>query len=898
MAALVVVLIAVLVAVLLVVHRRFTEMEERVAELTRRLYRLERAGEPLKPSAAPEMPPPLPMPTAVPEPVLVEPPPLPLAYARGSETRAPEPSLSDRIRQAMGNDEWEALVGGSILNKLGAVVLVIGIALFLAWSFSHITAAGRAGMAIAASATLLATGIWVETKAKYRAFSRGLIGAGWAALYATSYAIYALPAARIIENPFVGSVVMLLTAAAMILYSLRYRSQAVTAIAYFAAFAALAATPSTPFAVVSLIPLAVSILYLASVFEWHAMALFGMVATYATCISRGNSDVPLASTETLFLAYWILFEAFDLLRVSRRLDRHGLEWIFPLNSAAFLWLSYIAWAHHAPDRLWAAAACAAAMYLGDAIARAVIRPPSSFAERCTLLDRVAGGSYEGALMISAVLAGLAIVGRVPGVWQSAGLAMECELIYLAGVRLRAPFLRAFGGGAFAFSLASLAWHGAAGGTAPVLGHAVRGWTPGALFHAFLFYLNRGLFRASEVFSYAASGLTALVLAAECPRDFIGIAWLAFALVLLEAGLRLRRAEFRFQAYGVLALGAAAVVATHFGAFAKYPPAAVSVSFFAVAACAWLFTARTMRTASGRDATATLGTLFVLPAIWLVLPDAAAAICWAALAVAWVELGVHLPLRPFRLLGQAVTIPAVVFVLLMSQHRMTAAVPLAAALYYLWSRLRSGEESLSRVHLWSAAAVVLAAIATDAGWERISVGWTLFSLAVLLAGRRLSVPDFRWQSYLSALLAFSVAIWNSSPAAEAGSGKRIAVTAAVIATFYAAEFCAEGPARNMFSALGTVLLMALLWHEVSGGLLTVAYGVLGLALLAAGFPSRERTLRLEGLALLLACILKLFLYDLRSLETLYRILSFVALGIILLGVSWIYTRFRERLKRYL
>jgi uncharacterized membrane protein len=43
---------------------------------------------------------------------------------------------------------------------------------------------------------------------------------------------------------------------------------------------------------------------------------------------------------------------------------------------------------------------------------------------------------------------------------------------------------------------------------------------------------------------------------------------------------------------------------------------------------------------------------------------------------------------------------------------------------------------------------------------------------------------------------------------------------------------------------------------------------------------------------------LFLYDLRNLETLYRILSFVALGLILLSVSWIYSRFREQVEKLL
>jgi uncharacterized membrane protein len=46
------------------------------------------------------------------------------------------------------------------------------------------------------------------------------------------------------------------------------------------------------------------------------------------------------------------------------------------------------------------------------------------------------------------------------------------------------------------------------------------------------------------------------------------------------------------------------------------------------------------------------------------------------------------------------------------------------------------------------------------------------------------------------------------------------------------------------------------------------------------------------------VLKLFLYDLRELETVNRILSFIVLGLILVGVSWMYTRFRDRVQRYL
>jgi hypothetical protein len=106
-------------------------------------------------------------------------------------------------------------------------------------------------------------------------------------------------------------------------------------------------------------------------------------------------------------------------------------------------------------------------------------------------------------------------------------------------------------------------------------------------------------------------------------------------------------------------------------------------------------------------------------------------------------------------------------------------------------------------------------------------------------------------------------------------------------------------RNAWiSGVASALVAVLLWSKISGGMLTVAWRFEGLALLGCGFGLRERVLRLQGLAMLLVCILKLFLYDLRNLETLPRILSFVALGAIMLGVSWIYTRFRDQLKSLL
>ena len=129
---------------------------------------------------------------------------------------------------------------------------------------------------------------------------------------------------------------------------------------------------------------------------------------------------------------------------------------------------------------------------------------------------------------------------------------------------------------------------------------------------------------------------------------------------------------------------------------------------------------------------------------------------------------------------------------------------------------------------------------------------------------------------------------------------------MIASLYCAQLLAprnaaqgiERYARAFYSLLATLLLAILLFYEVSGGTLTMAWAAEALALLGAGFPLRDRVQRLSGLTLFMVCVLKLFLYDLRELETVNRILSFIVLGLILVGVSWMYTRFRDRIQRYL
>lgn len=64
-------------------------------------------------------------------------------------------------------------------------------------------------------------------------------------------------------------------------------------------------------------------------------------------------------------------------------------------------------------------------------------------------------------------------------------------------------------------------------------------------------------------------------------------------------------------------------------------------------------------------------------------------------------------------------------------------------------------------------------------------------------------------------------------------------------------------------------------------------LLSIALLAAGVKLPDRALRVAGLALLTATILKVFLVDASELEGVLRILSFLGLGIALIGIGKLY-----------
>ena len=164
--------------------------------------------------------------------------------------------------------------------------------------------------------------------------------------------------------------------------SLRYRSQAVTGLAYAIGFLTIALSPASSFALVGSIPLAGSLLFVAR--RLGRECLLSPVWSPPTGPTR--CDTAWAPTEAVsgqaaLVAYWLLFETFDLAALARTRAVAGLARpIFAVNACGFVGTS-LHWSGRMPDRIDLLFAAGGVLYLVSAVLRArFARPPRGEAE--------------------------------------------------------------------------------------------------------------------------------------------------------------------------------------------------------------------------------------------------------------------------------------------------------------------------------------------------------------------------------------------------------------------------------------------------------------------------------------------------------------------------------------
>lgn len=97
------------------------------------------------------------------------------------------------------------------------------------------------------------------------------------------------------------------------------------------------------------------------------------------------------------------------------------------------------------------------------------------------------------------------------------------------------------------------------------------------------------------------------------------------------------------------------------------------------------------------------------------------------------------------------------------------------------------------------------------------------------------------------------------------------------------------------SMATIIIFALLGDCIPTRWISVAWTIQAVAVFAIGLVSNSKAFRMIALAIICIILLRVITYDIMGLATIYKIITFICLGIILMSMSLIYSKFIKNSK---
>jgi hypothetical protein len=336
------------------------------------------------------------------------------------------------------------------------------------------------------------------------------------------------------------------------------------------------------------------------------------------------------------------------------------------------------------------------------------------------------------------------------------------------------------------------------------------------------------------------------------------------------------------------------------------------------------------------AAATLLAAFLM---WNVAATAAISLGWGLFGLTLLELAIPFPDRHLKIQGWLLLVAsfARIFIadLASTAHLGRIPVPvltvsLLAFVYYFAGYNTEDSPRVRVALLWFGTVSIAALLRFQLPLEWVAVGWAIVTVILYVLGRRFALT-FITQSYAMAIFAgircafdnfYQLGAWHFTTVRTATvSAAALLLYVLFVVTQYAKHNRSPEPPEatvtpeqwknvlgiwsliethpeHLFFFVPTILLTVLLSLEVRRGFLTAAWGLEALIVFLAVMKLDERTYRWFSLLLLLLCVGRIVTVDVWTLDALGRIVSFMALGAALLGVSFLYARHRETFRRVL
>lgn len=808
-------------------------------------------------------------------------------------TAHPRKSFSEWLRSTLPLEE---VLGMNLFAKIGIVLLVLGFALLGRVALISMGPVARVALIYVVGGVMLGGGIALENRERYRLVGRTGIGGGWALLFFTTYAMHHVAAMTVLSSNTLDCILMLLVAVAMVVHTLRYKSQLVTGLAFLLAFSTVALSQDSVYALVAGIILALGIVAIALRMSWFELEVFGIIASFANhfywlykLFPDGVAGHPFPQfwpSAIILILYWAVFRISYITRRIRTARDEAISTVAALVNTMSLLAVMKFQSIHPELAFYALLGLGAAEFILGQLPITRRRRPA-FA----LLTVI------GTLMIFAAVPFRFSGNNIAFFWMIAA-----EALLVAGIVQSETLFRRLGllaGLVTGALIVYEAWHIVdfrQHSDAPLIQNGVL-----LLTCSLLFYLNshfvghrwRQIFAGIDATfinlqSYLG-GITAFLgIWCVLTRDWTAIGWAALMVAAAYGTRHVHHKPLTAQASAFAVAVAVYALVENFHLESVYPhhvPARL-ITLPLLAAMfyltAWAFAGVDDIRVLPRTVSLWLGTSFLVLLVALEIAPAWVAPVWMAMAVV-LSLAAHrLHLRNLSFQEHLLAIGVVVQLIAAnldassSLDRYLPLIACATGLYAIsrWSALKdaSYRRPAAWMHTWAATAMLAALAWHESPQPWLAAIWAVFALALALIDRFFDVEEFPYQAHTLAFLAVLRAITLNlfTQAKWHGIDLRLITVCILVASLYAIarwvrlpDSLRDSDVRHLYTWTGSGLFAWMLWSELLPIAVALGIAIFGLMLFEFGSWRQQRQIRLQAYVALAAAFVRIFFVNLTA-----------------------------------
>ena len=830
---------------------------------------------------------------------------------------------------------FEMRLGTYWLVRAGIVMLLTGLAFFANYAYHHVVprlgAAGKISLLYLAGGLLLGAGAWWQrrnAKESLKNYAQVLFAGGLAAVYFTTYAAHHIEPLRVIGSALLDGALLLAWAGVIAWIADRRKSEVMALFAVGLAFYSSVITRVGDFTLYSNLILTIAAVVFLIRNRWASLSFAGLATSYAGYTFwrflhadgwRWAAPDERLYFGAIFLAsYWLVFTAATFLSRSEKLSGANRAAFLTLNNGAFFALFLLTMLQVHTGGFWKVSLGYGAVLVALAGLAKKILPSEPLTKNAYLT--------QGLLLVT-----LGFISKFAGLQLALVLGVESVVLFILGTQRSSAVLKFF---AFAAAALATGWC-----VANLKNFDMHGLCTGAGLGAFLifnaFWAHRqDAGKSPRPLRAEPSFFTLLAFASWLATTWfnttaehlpLALAAETVALTFSIYLLRVREITLLGQGFLVLALSA------WFVPFLNVtPPWWNPLTLIAVTVGLGHWWQKQKTLVVEKNFSTGCQSIFALAAVALVLVwlhPLVSAPMWlvltSALAVAATVYGVATRAWPLAICGQ---------------------IFLAVSAWEFFDQVWNGKPDwffplapVAMLTLLSLATVGWFARKPDSATKarepllKIALVYRWTALAMSLCWLWQYVPD---RQHVGAFMAaaigvFALAVWRRNR--EALIAAAVSAVISVMTLWAREDLEMDVYWVNLVSLLALLTMQQIirraknslplaeknhgavvffagvsLWRFIScwadtftsGFSMTMLWAGFAVLVFAAGMILRERFHRWLGLGVLAAAVGRVVLVDVWKQETIFRVLTFMALGVALLVVGFIYNKFQEKIRQWL